>query len=248
MNHSLSFFNVETELAAAIKPIGGQRVTTVLGKKPGHKNADFFFPSESVISELKCLDDDKIVDERIIEKASQLYAAELLSGQAPVVAFGTVRMTTENFSDEYKQKIGNLYRVPIERLVRDANQQIEETGQALKITRPLGLFLLANNNHTALDPQHAWYIVNQILMQDKYQSINTAVVFSGNLAAVLPNSPNRVDYWIEVQRFGIPPVDSAFLDSLRQAWYARLAQILGKPSIPIVVPADMALLRDLESR
>lgn len=241
-------FDIEAELAIAIKPIGGVRVTALLGKKPGHKNADFFFPSTGVISELKCLDEDKIADERIVEKAASLYMQELQSGRAPVVAFGTVQMTTEDFSEEYKQKIGNLYRVPIERLARNANQQIEETAKALQATKPLGLFLLANNNHTALDPQHAWYLVNEILMQDKYPSINAAVVFSGNLAAALPNAPNRIDYWIEVQRPSMPAIESAFLYSLREAWHTRLATVLGHPNGHVAIPVSMAVLRDLESR
>jgi hypothetical protein len=247
MNKPRPSFNVEDELAAAIEPIGGRRVTAVLGRVPGHKNADFVFPSASVVSELKCLDEDKIVDQRIIEKASNLYVEELQSGCAPVMVFGEVRMTTEGFSDGYKRKIADLYRVPIERLARDANQQIEQTAQALKMEHTAGLFLLANNNHTALDPQHAWHIVNQILGQDKYLSINTAVVFSGNLGAVLPDAPNRVDYWIEIQRPGMRAVDPQFMSSLRETWHARLAQILGEPAA-IALPTYMSTFSKLESR
>lgn len=248
MSRPRPLFNVEDELATAIESIGGKRVTAILGRAPGHKNADFVFPSAFVVSELKCLDEDKIVDQRIIEKASHLYVEELRSGRAPVVVFGTVRMTTEGFSESYKQKIGDLYRVPIERLARDADRQIEQTTQALKMEPSAGLFLLANNNHTALDPQHAWHIVNQILGQDKYPSINTAVVFSGNLGAALPDAPNRVDYWIEIQRPGMRSVDSQFLSSLREVWHARLAQVLGENVAPVALPTNMSTLSRLESR
>lgn len=248
MNNLRPSFNVEDELTAAIVPIGGQRVAAFLGRKPGHENADYFFPAASVVSELKCLDEDKISDERTIEKASQIYANELNSGRAPVIVFGEVQMTTKDFSEEYKQKIGNLYRVPIERLAKKADSQIQQTMRALKATKPTGLFLLANNNHTALDPQHLWYVVNQILAQDRYPSINAAVVFSGNLGSGLPGAPNRVDYWIEIQRPGMQPVSSPFLSSLREAWHARLAQVLGESSVPTALPTSMELLSRLESR
>lgn len=247
MNRPRPIFDVEEELATAIASIGGKRVTAILGRAPGHKNADFVFSSASVISELKCLDEDKIVDQRIIEKASRLYVEELQSGRAPVVVFGRARMTTEGFSESYKQKIGDLYRTPIERLARDADRQIERTIQALKMEQPAGLFLLANNNHTALDPQHAWYIVNQILGQDKYPSINTAVVFSGNLGAALPDTPNRVDYWIEIHRPRMRSVDPEFLSSLREAWHARLAQVLGESLASFALPTNMSTLSRLES-
>lgn len=248
MNRLRASFNVEDELAAAIVPIGGKRVSEFLGRAPGHENADYFFPAASVVAELKCLDEDKISDERIIEKASQLYTDELKAGRAPVVVFGEVRLTTKDFSEDYSQKIGNLYRVPIERLVKKADSQIQKTVQALKVAAPTGLFLLANNNHTALDPQNAWYIVNEILAQDMYPSINAAVAFSGNLGAALPDAPNRVDYWIQVQRPGIQPIASQFLSSLRVAWHAHLSKIRGESSAPTALPTSMELLSRLESR
>lgn len=248
MNRPRPSFNVEDELTTAIVPIGGQRVAALLGRTPGHENADFYFPAASVVSELKCLDEDKLFDERIIEKASQLYVEELRSGRAPIVAFGEVQMTTKDFSEEYKRNIGNLYRVPIERLARKADRQIQQTIQALNVAQPTGLFLLANNNHTALDPQHAWYVVNQILAQDKYPSINAAVVFSGILGSALPDTPNRVDYWIEIQRSDMRHIDPQFLSSLRGAWHARLAQIIGAPDAPLAQPASMEVLSRLESR
>lgn len=240
-------FNVEDELTVAIAPIGGRRVASFLGQAPEHENADYFFPAAQVVSELKCLDGDKISDERIIEKASRVYTDELKSGRAPFIAFGEVQLTTKDFSEEYKQKIGNLYRVPIERLARKADRQIRLTVQALKVAAPTGLFLLANNNHTALDPQHAWYIVNQILAQDEYPNINAAVVFSGNLGATLPEAPYRLDYWIEIQRSGMQPVASPFLSSLREAWHSHLAKILGHSVAPIALPTSMELLSRLES-
>lgn len=248
MNIPRPTFNVEDELTAAVMPIGGRRVSEFLGPVPGYENADYYFPAASVVSELKCLDEDKIRDERIIEKASHLYLEEMRSGRAPVIVFGEVQMTTKDFSDEYKEKVGNLYRIPIERLVRKADRQIRQTVDALKITESTGLFLLANNNHTALDPQHVWYIVNQILAQDKYPSINAAVVFSGNLGAVLPGAPNRMDYWIEVQRPGKHPVATKFLSSLRAAWHTHLAKILGQSGAPVALPTSMEFLSRLETR
>ena len=248
MSKNSHSFDVEAELSIAFELVGGKRVASLLGENPGHKNADFIFPLKHVIAELKCLDEDKITDDRIIEKASGLYLQELQSGKAPVVNFGTTEMTTQNFSEEFKRKISELYRVPIERLVRNADRQIEQTAEAFKDDRSQGLFLLASNGHTALDPQHAWYLVNKILVQSSYPNINAAVVFSGNLAAALPGSQGRIDYWIEIQRPNFPPVEPAFLRSLRDAWHAHLARILGQSGSPEAVPASLDLLRDLESR
>ena len=117
-------FNVEDEFAEAISAIGGTRVTELLGRLPGHLNADFAFMADSVVAELKCLDKDQVNDEKIIEKASTLYSEELRAGEAPVVAFGEVRLTTEGFREEYVRKVAALYRIPIERVVKKAASQI----------------------------------------------------------------------------------------------------------------------------
>lgn len=246
MNQSATF-NVEDEFAAAISPVGGQRVTEVLGRVPGHENADFMFASAAVVAELKCLDEDKIADERIIEKASQLYVEELNSGRAPVVAFGTVRMSTKGFSEEYTRKVFDLYRVPIERQIKKADSQIAATTHALKMVKPAGLLLVANNNHTALDPWHAGYILNEILTKPQYTNINSAVLFSGNLAAAMPGGSKRVDYWVEINRDSKVPVDQTFLSAVRSAWHSHLERLFGCKAA-YQGASDMQTLAKLESR
>ncbi|WP_373377624.1 hypothetical protein [Cupriavidus nantongensis] len=106
-----------------VKPLGGVRVTDLLGRLPGHLNADFAFVADSVVAELKCLEKDQINDKKVIKKASQLYAHELAAGKAPTIVFGDVRMNTAGFSDDAR-RIAELYRIPLERAVRRAANQI----------------------------------------------------------------------------------------------------------------------------
>ena len=157
-------FNVEDELAAALAPLGCVRVTDLLGRSPGHENADFFLDAADVVAELKCLDEDKIKDDRITEKASNLYLEELRSGRAPDIVFGEAQMTTGGYSAEFTSKISGLYRVPIERQVRKADRQIGKTKAALGRSAATGLLLIANNNHTALDP---WQALSRYLLNGR---------------------------------------------------------------------------------
>ncbi|WP_225772032.1 hypothetical protein [Inquilinus sp. Marseille-Q2685] len=240
-------FNVEDEFAEAIRSIGGFRVTELLGMSPGHPNADFAFPADSVVAELKCLDKDQINDARIIEKASELYVEELVAGRAPVVAFGDVHMTTAGFSEEHVRKIAGLYRVPVERVVKKAAVQIENTVGPLDISEPIGFLLLANDNHSALDPAHMAALVNEILAKPDYSSIDIAILFSGNLAAAFPGSSHRVDYWIVIGRRTITPELHEFIVRLREAWLSRLEIIFGNKR-SYAGPGDMQTLINLETR
>lgn len=240
-------FDVEVEFTEAIKTIGGVRVTDLLGDKPGHLNADFAFPADSVVAELKCLEKDQILDEKIIEKASALYLEALNAKQAPVIVFGTVRMTTEGFPEEYVRRLANLYRIPIERHVKKAANQISQTAAPLNMTNPVGVLLLANDNHTALDPAHMVWVLREILAKPGYESIDVAIAFAGNLGAAMPGCSTRVDYWLQVKRHELPPGTLEFLKKLREAWVSRLEKIFGTTRAHEGV-GDIEALKLLESR
>lgn len=239
--------DVEKELENAIHEIGGRRVSSILGLSPGFENADFIFANAGVVAELKCLDEDKIGDERIIDKASEIYRDELAAGKTSVLAYGTVRMTTEGFSREYWGKITSLYRVPIERTVRKAARQIQETKKAMARPGDQGLLILANNNHTALSPWHAKYILEAILQQPLFEHINSAIFFTANQRVSVPGSDQDFDCWIEIKRNGVVPLAQEFLDDLRSAWYRHLARLRGLPQ-PTAMKIDVNLLAKLDNQ
>lgn len=239
-------FDVEDEFAEAIKAVGGVRVSQVLGSHPSHLNADFAFIVDAVVAELKCLEKDQINDDGFIEKVADLYIEELMAGKAPVVAFGDVHMTTAEFSDEYARKVADLYRIPIERVVKKAAKQISQTATALKLANPVGLLLVANDNHSALDPVHLKGLLHAILSKPDYASIDAAIMFSGNLPAAVPGSALPIDYWITLVRPG-RPVTNDFLERLRGAWVARLGHIYGA-TINSSDACDVHTLTQLESR
>lgn len=237
-------FSVEDELATCVEPIGGIRVTNLLGRAPSHKNADFFFDDANVIAELKCLDEDKIHDDKIIEKVSSLYLHELNADRAPVIIFGEVRMTTSGFTPAFTDEIMSLYRIPIERRVRKANRQIAETKQALNRPDASGLLLVANNNHTALDPWHAWKLLDDIVKKPDYEHIDAAVLFAGNLGAKFPEHQERVEYWLEFHRESNHPVDIKFLETLRISWFQQLGKMFGSNVVTLAManPLELAKL------
>lgn len=241
------YLDIEKELESAIRIVGGRRVSSIVGNAPGFENADFIFDSAGVMAELKCLDEDKIGDERIIEKASQLYLEELMAQKAPVIVYGTAHLTTKGFSREYWEKIGSLYRIPIERTVRKADRQIQATKNAMIRPSDKGLLILANNNHSALSPWHAKYVLEEILQQPLYKHLNSAVFFTANQRITAPGSEQDFDCWIEIRRSGVEPVPQEFLDKLRSAWYKHLANLRGMPE-PTQVQIDANTLARLDNQ
>jgi len=220
--------DVEHEMLNCVVGLGGDRVSNSVGESPNFENADFIFKEQKVISELKSLEENKILDERIIQKASNLYIEELASGKAPVVLFGTRVMTTHGFSGEFTKKIIDLYKIPIQRVVKKANNQIKETKKALNLPDFKGLLIIANNNHNALDPWHADYILGQILRKPDYSSINTAIYLSADQTSIHPESKKEFGVWIVKHRTQIPGISNDFLEKFRNAWFVHYSNVKGE--------------------
>jgi hypothetical protein len=220
--------DVEKEFTDITSALGGSRVSDLVGTAPPFENADFIFTGHKVIAELKCLDEDKIVDERIILKASDLYSEELRGGRAPVVAWGTHQMTTQGFSASYTKKIIDLYKTPIQRQVKKANTQIKTTREKLNARDSAGLLIVANNSHSAIDPWHGWYILNELLKQELYSGINGAVYLTANQQIVHSESQRHVSVWAEIPRPHLPAINADFLSAMRGAWHQRLTVLMGE--------------------
>lgn len=227
--------DVEVELSKAIERIGGARVDSIVGKV-GRKNADFLFDSASVIAELKELEIDQISARRFIEKCSAVYQRYRSAGKAPVQVFGTARITTQGFPEDFTREIADLYAVPIRRVIRDANEQIESTREILGRQGHRGLLILVNNGNTALDPQHVIWSLGRHLGGPDFGAINAVVFLTANmpvesdevdLAALGLRTDMDIHVWYSAGRRGFDRVDDAFLDSLRVAWFGHLSGIVG---------------------
>lgn len=239
--------DVESEFASIVEMLGGKRVSDFVGSAPPFENADFIFPCFQIVVELKCLDENKIADENLIDKASRIYMEELQSGQVPAVVFGRVRMTTEGFSPEYTKKIINLYKAPINGQVKKANAQIKATREQLNIRNYAGLLMVANNRHSALDPWHGWFLLNELLKQRQFSGINGAIYLSANQKVVHTESGRDVNVWAEIRRPHLPAIDGSFLCALRVAWYDRLAMLIGKREFQ-EQEIDLVQLAQLENK
>jgi hypothetical protein len=240
--------DVESEFTSIAGMLGGKRVSDFVGPAPMFNNADFIFPDFQVVAELKCLEEDKIADERLINKASRIYMEALESGQAPVVLFGRRRITTEGFSPEYIKKIIDLYKAPIDGRVKKANKQIKIIRERLNVNNYAGLLIVANNGHSALDPWHGWYLLNELLKQRHFSGINSAIYLSANQRVAHPGSGRDVTVWTEIHRPHLPAIDASFLDALRTAWHSRLTALLTGEGEFQEYEVDLAQWSQLENK
>lgn len=231
MNINPSQIDVEYELSAAIRAIGGARVDAEVGKKPGFKNADFIFNKYSIVAELKILSKDYISDPKFVDKISHLYNKALSSNDAPRIIFGTVRDTTDGYPDWYREEIANLYAIPIRRVVSAACKQIKQTRINLNIRNYKGVLLLVNDGNTALDPSHICWSLSKIFSHSDFSEISQVIYFTVNMpqhieSCLVHNVENKTfNCWVPLK---INSINPEFEPAIRSAWFQHLSGVVGK--------------------
>jgi hypothetical protein len=220
--------DLDVEFGRAVASIGGLVLSKVPKGTFSGKNADFLFPGDKVIAELKCLVNDRISDTKALELASQHYAEALRRKEAAKIAFGTVYMTTDGFTDDFRKKIMSIYAVPILRAIREADKQIRATKVELQLADHLGMLLIANDGNMAVDPSHMVEILSDAFSDpQRFPHINYVVFFTANLSAELDGYLAYV--WVPAGRIGHPEVESEFERRLRTAWLSHHADLMGEP-------------------
>lgn len=229
--------DLDREVGIALEAMGGQRLDALPKGTFAGENADFLFRDFGVIAELKCLDRDTIADEKIVQKASAIYAEALRACAVKKVAFGTVYMSSDDLSEEFGARIRDLYAVPIARVLKKADSQISATRDSLGLPRAQGLLLLANNANSALHPPNARDVLGRLLRDpDSYPNINHIIYFTANLFSEFDGWKAHV--WYSAGRREHPDMSSHFLRKVRKAWFAHHERLAGEPITTLFPPRE----------
>jgi len=119
--------DIEKAFDFFVHEFGGTVVRELVGASPPFNNADYIFEKYHVIAELKCLEDNKIVDAKFIDKASSIYLEALQRGGTRTILAGTCMLTSEDFAPEYQERLIKLYEQPVRSSIKKANKQIRDT-------------------------------------------------------------------------------------------------------------------------
>ncbi len=223
--------DVEKELDRCVTAIGGQLVRDLVGSSPNFNNADYLFDEHGVVAELKILSVDQMREQNIREKMTEIYREALEQGETDVIVYGEATVSSDHLSAQYARRIGEVYRTPVQGVVKKANKQIRQTKEKLGLSEHSGLLILVNDNHIALEPQHVDWVMRETLKNRNYSSIDSVLYFTANLKARHPDLDTDLLVWIESHRTELNPCDEDLLKNLRGAWFRRMNDLTGE-SIP----------------
>jgi hypothetical protein len=192
------------------------------------KNADYIFTKESVIAELKCLEDNHEDKEEFVLKRQALVdkweRESLVKPEQVRVPF----IQTKDFPQPCHDDLLKLYGQCIKTHLRSANQQIRESKKTHNLPEAKGLLLLANDGNYSIEPEHVGVILGNHLHGKNYPNIDTILFFTVNMATQVPGDDVIYRLWTYFYRDtadnGVP---TQFLDALGTAWSAFFKELTG---------------------
>lgn len=225
----IPFVDIRESFADFVESFGGQVTDRTVEPTVNQPlNPDYIFAKQSVIAELKCLEEDLESKEDFINKRLALvhkWITEKIIDRSQVS--GSVIYTKE-FPEECQRDLTQLYGRTIKTHIRKANGQIRQGANDLGIPDSKGLLLLANDGNYALEPQTVLVILLRILnREDLFPFINTVVYFTPNMAVKMPDG-SIGPLWMHVWRDKDKGITLEFLNALGNGWAAFHGKLIGR--------------------
>ena len=246
-HHPIPHIDVEPEFDECVSSIGGQRVAEIVGHSPNFRNADYIFADDVVVAELKCLEEDKGRDEALKEKVHRLYNQYFDTGKTDLIIYGEVEINANDVSEDFGRDIMELYRRPIQRVIKTANKQIRQTKIHLNLNEYYGVLLLVNDGHELLSPAQVHWIIANTFKRNSYSSIDLVIFFTVNLLAYHESFQDDLLVWSEWGRADHEMCSEEFLTKLRTAWFEHHQSLADDIPVRIYTIDDSTIYAGLEN-
>jgi hypothetical protein len=221
--------DIRRSFADFVELYGGQVTDQTIEPKPNlPENADYIFRGESVIAELKCLEEDLELKQDFINKRIALVEKWLRDKIIEPPQVSGPMIYTKELPEECQRDLKNLYGRTIKTHIRKANAQIRQSVVDFDMPAAKGLLLLANDGNYTLEPQNVLVILLRILNRDDlFPFINTIVYFTPNMAVRMPDG-SIGPLWMHVWRDKSIGIPLEFLNALGAGWAAFHGKLTGR--------------------
>jgi hypothetical protein len=210
----------ELTFNAFVEHLGGHRIDS-LHPSPDVQNADYIFPQNKIIIELKTIENEVGSTEQFRQKVTVVHRKLYKKYKKTPLSLDP------EVSAEYLKAFIELYRAPIARIVKRANAQIKSTKQNFGYDEYQGILLMVNDGLRELPPRLMLGTLGRIL-NGAYSSIR-AVVYLTNHYVIIPGDEYGRILWVPLyaDAEGDDLVD--FVDWLGKSWF-DYCEHLGQPS------------------
>ena len=220
--------DVETTWREFVRVAGGQVVEDLLPEPRSFENADFLFPSVSIVAELKEVETEFDRAPAFDEGFSNLLQRVVDEDPSwrPLLLGGSGKYP-EWFASEFIR----LFRPALSRILKKANRQIRATKEHFKITARTGILIFVNDGFTGLEPHFVRALVSDLLTTS-YSSIDCFLYITLNRYVEVAGSDIPRLLWMPSYSERAPDSLVLFVDDLGRKWFDFLESKIGPFSIP----------------
>ena len=210
----------EKTFDAFVESVGGYRIDK-LHPNPDVLNADYVFPADKVIIEMKTLETE-------IHNSDQFQAKMQVVHRQLYEKYKKTPLSLDpEVSFQYLKAFIDLFRAPLSRIVKKANRQIKSTKEHMGYADYRGILLLINDNLRELPPRLMLGTLGRIL-NGSYSSVR-AMIYLTNHYVLIPGDEYGRILWVPLyaDAEGDDLVD--FVNRLGTQWFDYCERI-GQPS------------------
>lgn len=216
-------FDIEDLFNIFVEKIGGELVDKLLPSSPNFENADYLFRKDSVIIELKCLQNDFPSNSEFQDKIVNLYRRWF---KEESISFNVI-FHPAKLQEEKKQEILKLHLEPIRRVIKKANRQLRKTADYFEMPKSRKLLLIASDGLYSLSPPMLLSILCEIL-QKEFSSIDGFVYFTLNKYVDIPNNDYACELCVPYYNENSSNTDIVeFVNSLGRKWGDFISERIG---------------------
>tara|TARA_R110002124_G_scaffold229799_2_gene394959 strand:+ start:8985 stop:9713 length:729 start_codon:yes stop_codon:yes gene_type:complete len=224
---------VENEFDKCVVESRGILISDLVGKNPAFNNADYLFDDFQVIAELKCLEKDRKNSTSMIQQVSKIIGTARKAGKINFLPIEKREISSSDLPFEIHCEIMELYRKPIQAVVKQANKQIKQTKIHLKRPDYIGLLILVNDGHSALSPSSIWDILGVTFSRNRYSSIDSVLFFTVNPMSSHPEIERDLWVWCTTDRSESIKCPKTLLRNLEVKWFKHLENLTNQ-KIPAI--------------
>ncbi len=187
--------NVEDFMTKFIHSVGGSRVDEIIKDASDSENADYYFPNENVVIELKCLEKDLFSDEDF-ERNKRLIDKWLEEGVLNKVDIIPIFLGRKSLPKAISDEIVKLCSRTFKKIIEKANKQLKETKDKIGSEDTERILMVCNDGNFFLDNAQLFGLVTNIMGRREEIKIEGLVYFTVNQASIIPNSDLDWGLWI----------------------------------------------------
>lgn len=208
-------FPVEPAWREFVRSVGGKVVEDIVPEPRNFQNADFLFPDQAVVAELKEIETEFTASSAFNKEFDRLMTKLVAENPSwrPVL-FGGNSETPAWFNGEFVR----IFRPALSRIIKKANRQIKETKEKFGITSHTGVLILVNDGFTSINPFIVRALASDILAHS-YSSVSAFVYQTVNRYVSIEGDDEPKILWAPSYHSDAPDELVNFIDKLGGQWF-----------------------------